>query len=568
MIIPPGENIIETKRCRISWQEFFVTDKDIVLYEKLGIPSPTLCPQELNRNIFAYRQEWNLFSRPCSETHQPFLSCYRENTIFPVYNHKLWWSDDWSAWEYGRKFHFEKPFFEQYKALQDVVPRVGTTVFNSENCEYNGHARNSKNCYLSAVFTGCESIYYSYWIQWKNIFNSSVCNECENIGNCLDMNRSFSCFSCQECLDCRGCYFSYQLKNCQNCIACSGLVAKQYHVYNKPVTQEEYVKTLNLIQSSQSLWDKAQSVFEKIRDESPRPWSRLINVENSTGDHLLNCRDCFDCFDGWGSENNRHIISFWDVKDCTWCYSLGFPVSDMCTHTCVILDVHNTAYSFYIFNSQDLLYCDSCRNSSDMFGCIGINHGKYVILNTSYSKQEYETLRTRIIDHMKSTREWGEFFPLSACPYPYNDTAAMDFYPLSEPEVISRWGAWAVPIKSKNVPNTSDAPLHIFQYDEKKVGKEVAQKNIETLLASIFRCPITGEPFQIIRQELVFHLENSIPLPMIHPKERHRELMKLRNPRELFERSCTECHKKIMTTYTPERPEKVVCEECYRKLVY
>jgi hypothetical protein len=73
-----------------------------------------------------------------------------------------------------------------------------------------------------------------------------------------------------------------------------------------------------------------------------------------------------------------------------------------------------------------------------MFGCIGVNHGKYVVLNTSYSKQEYETLSTRIIDHMKSTGEWGEFFPLSVCPYPYNDTAAMDFYPLSESEVISR----------------------------------------------------------------------------------------------------------------------------------
>ena len=144
----------------------------------------------------------------------------------------------------------------------------------------------------------------------------------------------------------------------------------------------------------------------------------------------------------------------------------------------------------------------------------------------------------------------------------------MYFYPLSESEVISRGGLWASPIKSKNTSNTSDAPLHISEYDEKKVGKERAQKNIDTVLAAVFRCPITGEPFQIIRQELAFHIENSIPLPAIHPRQRHRELMKLRNPRESFERNCDECHKKIATSYAPERPEKVLCEECYMKHIY
>jgi formylmethanofuran dehydrogenase subunit E len=44
--------------------------------------------------------------------------------------------------------------------------------------------------------------------------------------------------------------------------------------------------------------------------------------------------------------------------------------------------------------------------------------------------------------------------------------------------------------------------------------------------------------------------------------------MELRNPRELYERQCTECHKDIITTYSPDRPERVVCEECYRKFVY
>ena len=163
MYTPFDENIIETKKCRITGEEFFVTDKDMMFYEKLGVPAPTLCPRELWRNLYAYRNEWALFNRSCTKTGTPILSQYRPDTIFPVYIHQLWWSDDWSGFDYGRDFDFSRPYFEQYKSLQDVVPRVGTTIFNSENCDYNLHARFSKNCYMSSLVSKSEHVYYSYW---------------------------------------------------------------------------------------------------------------------------------------------------------------------------------------------------------------------------------------------------------------------------------------------------------------------------------------------------------------------------------------------------------------------
>ena len=79
---------------------------------------------------------------------------------------------------------------------------------------------------------------------------------------------------------------------------------------------------------------------------------------------------------------------------------------------------------------------------------------------------------------------------------------------------------------------------------------------------------MTKKPFKVIKQELVFYIENHLPIPTKHPDQRHKERMALRNPRELHERICPECKKQMITTYGPERPEKVVCEECYRKLVY
>ncbi|MFA6080716.1 MAG: hypothetical protein WC753_04560, partial [Candidatus Gracilibacteria bacterium] len=93
-------------------------------------------------------------------------------------------------------------------------------------------------------------------------------------------------------------------------------------------------------------------------------------------------------------------------------------------------------------------------------------------------------------------------------------------------------------------------------------------KNINECLNGIIQCEVTQKPFKIIKKELVFYIENGIPIPTKHPDQRHTERMDLRNPRKLYEKVCSECKKNIITTYAPERSERVVCEECYRWLVY
>ena len=34
---------------------------------------------------------------------------------------------------------------------------------------------------------------------------------------------------------------------------------------------------------------------------------------------------------------------------------------------------------------------------------------------------------------MKKTGEWGEFFPSSISPFGYNETVAMEYYPIKDP---------------------------------------------------------------------------------------------------------------------------------------
>ena len=34
--IPPGEKIVETKKCRLSGKEFIITDRDLEFYDKIS----------------------------------------------------------------------------------------------------------------------------------------------------------------------------------------------------------------------------------------------------------------------------------------------------------------------------------------------------------------------------------------------------------------------------------------------------------------------------------------------------------------------------------------------------
>lgn len=55
----------------------------------------------------------------------------------------------------------------------------------------------------------------------------------------------------------------------------------------------------------------------------------------------------------------------------------------------------------------------------------------HCIFNTSYSVQEYEKLCGKIIDHMKSTGEWGEHFPAELSPFGYDETVAQEYFPIT-----------------------------------------------------------------------------------------------------------------------------------------
>jgi hypothetical protein len=244
--------------------------------------------------------------------------------------------------------------------------------------------------------------------------------------------------------------------------------------------------------------------------------------------------------------------------DCLQSSMLG-EGSELCYNVLSAIKSSRIVSSLVSIECSDLLYCYNLSNCRNCFGCFGLSHKEFCVFNRQYSPEEYARLVGKIIAHMRSTGEWGEFMHPSLALFGYDESYAQTNYPLDREEASKRGFNWsdpfsATPQASRMIPG-SRLPDSIFQ-----VPDAITQYPIE--------CEVTGKPFRIIPQELRFYREHFLPLPRRHPDVRNLDRLAFRNPRKLYDRPCMSCARPVMTTYAPDRTERMFCEECYVKAVY
>ena len=160
-----------------------------------------------------------------------------------------------------------------------------------------------------------------------------------------------------------------------------------------------------------------------------------------------------------------------------------------------------------------------------------------------------------MIQKMQGKQEFGEFFPIETSPFPYEETLAQDAFPLSgfdctQPDNVS----YSSDTKNHGIPG-SRLPDLITEIPDDILDWPII-------------CRVSGRPFKIIKKELDYYRANGIPVPHLHPDERHRVRKNLRNPYFLWSRKCDACGIEIASSYNTERSERVLCEECYLQEVY
>jgi hypothetical protein len=589
------KNIVETKVCKHCKAIFDITDKDLEFYEKVSpsfwgkkylIPTPTFCPDCREQRRLSFRNERNLYKRKCDATGKNIVSIYSPDKPYKVYNMDFWLSDEWYGLDYARDFDFSRTAFEQFDELLKEVPRIPFFQSQNENSEYTNWAQKNKDSYMIFVSDYNENCFYGNGIMYS-----------KNVVDSLWVNKSENCYECIDSDNCYNCYYSQDLVNCHDCYYCKWLIWKSYCINNKDYSKEQYFEEIRKI------FSREQKNQDKVL------YYHGFWIENSTWDFIKQAKNSDNCFDSEWIEDCKNIIYWFGIKDCHDSYVI-VDDSQKCYETISSITCYNTLFAYTTWYNSDSYYIDTCQNSKNLFLCAGLKNKEHCILNKQYTKEEYEELVPKIIEHMIKTGEWWDFFPSSLSPFWYNETVANEYYPLNRKEVISSSNI----ISNKNVisskversfneinnelyknnviskekipPLQSEWQTTFLHWDffnwsdyeapfpkvEKIIPASKLPENIvdipDDILNWAIECEITKKPFKIIPQELEFYRKHNLPIPRLHPDQRHLNRMKLRNPRKLFTRKCDKCKKDIQTTYAPERPEIVYCEGCYNREIY
>ncbi|MCF7830409.1 hypothetical protein K9M41_00190 [Candidatus Gracilibacteria bacterium] len=548
------------KICAASGQEFEITESDMKFYEKIGVPIPTLCPEERLRRKTIFENQRNLYYRTCDATGKKLLSNYSPEKKIPIYGIDYWLSDKWDQFVTGRDFDFSRPFFEQFAELAEVAPRPALQRFPEydENSDFTNYAGKNKNCYLIFDSDKNRDCYYSYSINLcESVVDCYRCDKCELCYECTDCAQCYDSGFLQDCVNCHDSFFLKSCIGCSHCFGCVNLRNKEYYFLNQKCTKEEYEEKLKGISLDNfNELQKMRTQFKEFMKKFPHKFMEGVHNENVLGNYLVNCKNAFNCFDSRNLWDCKYVLqAFDDLKDAMDCKECGDKAEllyecDICGY-----NVHSLRFCSHCFGVTQSDYSYYLRNSQNCFGCVGLHNAKYCILNKQYSKEEYEELKEKIIEHMKKTNEWGEFFPMKLSPFGYNETIAQDNYPLTKEEVLSKEWKW----KDEELGTKYDGPKYEIPENIDDVDDDILDK--------ILTCEKTGKNYRIVRPELEFYRKMNLPIPRVCPEAREDGRRKLRNPRKLYDRKCDECSVGFHTTYAPDRPEKIYCEKCYSECV-
>lgn len=544
------------KNCSECRQQFEITDDDNGFYQSLAVPMPTLCPLCRQKRRLTWRNERTLYRRKCDATGKDIVSVFSPDKPFTVYENEYWYSDNWNPMDYGRDIDFSRPFFEQFQELIQKVPQLARSAVNNFNCNFVNQCGWCKNCYLLFEADHNENCYYS-----NNLYDSKVC---------MDLLMCVKCELCYESIDCENCYhlnFSQDCKNCSDswflkscigchkCFGCVNLRNKEYYFINEKCSREQYEQKLKAMHLCSYLYlQQSREHFLNLSQKYPHKYLQGNQNENSTGNYLFNTQNCIECFDVNNSQDCKYVFNCRNIKKChdiTVFGSIG--TTEFCYENHEIgANVRNIFFSEQIWDgSRDVFYSKLCINGChDLFGCCGMKRTQFCILNKQYSEADYKTLRAKIIEHMKKAGEWGEFFSSQISPFAYNETIAIDHFPLTKAEAKAKGYRWKDPDPKEYLKQKYKIPEDINQVPD-------------TIINEILACASCGKNYKIIPEELKFYRRQSLPIPLKCHDCRHKDRFKLRNKRNLYKRTCGKCSLPLETTYDPTRPEPIYCEKCY-----
>jgi len=489
------------KSCQTCRKIFKIVDADQKIYRKIQIPSPKNCPDCRVRRRLQFRNERNLFRGECSSCGTKIISMF-DPARQKVWCGECWWGDGWDARDFAQDFDFSRPFFPQFFELFQKVPKFNLQNRSQENCGFCNFGVSNKNSYLCFSNGYCEEMWFS-----------ETCLGSKNCVDCTRTDRSELCFECADCQNCfhlkfarncRQCRDSWFLdgcQNCKNCFGCTDLEHAEYHIFNKKYSRLEFEEFIAGFDSGRfSILDRMRRDFDRFCEENVLRSDRNLATENCTGTGLRHCKNCKNCTDCLSGEDCKFCAMAFKIRDS---FDANFSVGEL-LHEVVGTDGFEIRFCNWA-TGRNIEYSMFCDRGDHIFGCVGLRGAKFHIFNREFPENEYFRLRDRIIEHMRHTGEWGEFFPTKFSPHDFENSVAGEFFPKFESKESVKFES-----RLENLPDS-------------------IEETPDAILDEICHCSCQKK-YKIQPGELKIYRKWDLPVPRSCPKCRYLRRLEWRRP--------------------------------------
>jgi hypothetical protein len=552
-----------TRKCLQCNLDFEVLDNDIEFFKRFQVPPPKMCPDCRRQRRYAFANYTTLFKRECNAPnhHEKLISSIPENTKFPVYDFEYYWHGERDLYINSIDFDFNKSFMKQFQELFLVSPQPALTRDpTSVNSDYTNYGIQLKNCYYTFGGINSEDIIFSVWpLYTKNSLDMLIPKNTDFSYEGVFPDGCYNCNYVYFSKDCLDCSFIYDCRNCSNCFGCVNLRNKKYCIWNKEYSKEEYFEKIKeFYLGDRYNLKKYRLEFEKKIKDLPIRATRNEHSDNYSGNYIINSKNTLNSFWCLDSENNNYtdfVMNSSDDYDC----SIGSRTNNTYYTVCVGVHSSNVKFSSLGRELRDSEYVMNCKNCQYCFGCIGLYNAKFCIFNKQYIEKEYWELIDNIKVKMLENGEYGEFFPLSLSPFPYNASLSNIIYNIPKEKVLELGGWWY------------DDKISIID-GIKLVQTDEIQSDVKNITDDILSIAIisegNGKPFKIIKDELDFYRRKNIAIPSLTPYERIINRFKYVNNFKVFNDVCFNCKKEILSSYATSEGFKPYCDDCYKKEIY
>lgn len=291
-------------------------------------------------------------------------------------------------------------FQEELQKLRQRFPVPPNYSIQSENSDYGNYLYMCKDAYFCFETADSNNITYLF-----DSFKATHCVDGDYIiesGNCYDSVDTVSCNNCAYMNYCSRLYDSYFCWDCSDShhlFGCVHLTHKEYCIFNKQFSPEEYEKKVAELMKRPIKENFAE--MKKLSEQFPVTQTNVMYSENCDyNNQVFHSKNMYLCFDSAYSENCAYLYDAHRNKNCY----------DM-TQSNNNVDCYEMRDSGYCNNCHHLSNCGSvydsafsedCDNSNHLFGCSNLSQKEYCILNKQYSKEEYEKQVAEIMSSYRS----------------------------------------------------------------------------------------------------------------------------------------------------------------------